>query len=136
MSSSKTSRRPTGPERGNSLDKGLFWVFTLDVKPGQFEPFKGLVAQIVAATAQEPGTLAYQYAASDDQNTVHIYERYRDSVAFVTHVEQTFGGFAERFLSFVSVRSLVVYGEPDAAARKALDSFNATYMNLFNGFSR
>jgi autoinducer 2-degrading protein len=95
-----------------------------------------LFAQIVAATAQEPGTLAYQYAASEDRNTVHIFERYRDSAAFVRYVEQTFGGFAERFLSFVSVRSLVVYGEPDAAARKALYSFNATYMNLFDGFSR
>jgi autoinducer 2-degrading protein len=114
----------------------LFWMFTLDVKPGKFDDFKTLVADIVAATQQEPGTLAYQYAASEDQRTVHIYERYRDSEAFVVHVEQTFGGFAEHFLSLVSVRSLVVYGTPNAAARSALDTFNATYMNLFDGFTR
>jgi quinol monooxygenase YgiN len=118
------------------LDKDLFWLFTLDVKPGRLAGFKELVAQIVAATALEPGTLAYQYAVSEDGNTVHIFERYRDSASFVTHVEQTFGGFAERFLSYVTVRSLIVYGEPDAAARKALDTFGATYMHLFNGFSR
>ncbi|MGK5078711.1 putative quinol monooxygenase [Janthinobacterium sp. HLX7-2] len=114
----------------------LFWLFTLKVQPGKFDAFKNLVADIVAASSKEPGTLAYQYAVSDDQGTVHIYERYRDSQAFVDHVEHTFGGYAERFLSLVSVESLVVYGAPNVQARKALDSFNATYMTLFDGFAR
>jgi quinol monooxygenase YgiN len=118
------------------MDNDLFWLFTLDVKRGKFDEFKGLVADIVASTRHEPGTLAYQYAVSDDQQTVHIYERYRDSEAFVVHVEQTFAGYAERFLSLVAVRSLVVYGTPNAQARQALDTFNATYMNLFDGFAR
>jgi hypothetical protein len=30
--------------------------------------------------------------------------------AFVSHVEQAFSAFAERFLSMVNVASLVVYG--------------------------
>ena len=118
------------------MDKDLFWLFTLDVKPGKFDEFKDLVAGIVALTQQEQGTLAYQYAVSEDQHTIHIYERYRDSEAFVVHVEQTFAGYAERFFSLVSVRSLVVYGTPNAEARRALDTFGATYMNLFDGFAR
>lgn len=122
--------------RGNSLDKEFISLFTLDVKAGQLDAFKSLVAQIVAATSQEHGVLTYQYAVGDDGKQAHIIERYRNSAAFVTHVEGTFGGFAERFLSFVSVRALVVYGNPDAAAREALDSFGATYMEVFDGFSR
>ena len=114
----------------------LYWVFTLDVKPGQLPAFRSLVTEIVAASAKEAGTLAYQYSISADQKTIHIFERYRDSQAFVSHVEQTFGGYAERFLSMVTIASLVVYGNPDAQARKALDSFNATYMTLFDGFAR
>lgn len=114
----------------------LFWVFTLNIKRGKFAEFKHLVSDIVAATLNEPGTLAYQYAVSDDQRTVHIYERYQNSEAFVVHVEQTFAGYAERFLSLVCVESLVVYGAPNAQARKALDTFNASYMTLFDGFSR
>ncbi|WP_206077467.1 putative quinol monooxygenase [Massilia sp. HP4] len=46
------------------MDNDLFWIFTLDVKPGQLAPFKALVRQIVDATSREPGTLAYQYAVS------------------------------------------------------------------------
>ena len=114
----------------------LYWVFTLNVKPGRFEEFRALVADIVAASREEPGTLAYQYSVNADETTVHIFERYRDSDAFVAHVEQTFGGYAERFLSMVTIASLVVYGNPNAAARKALDSFNASYMTLFDGFAR
>ncbi|MGI4848909.1 MAG: putative quinol monooxygenase [Janthinobacterium lividum] len=114
----------------------LFWVFTLQVNPGKYQEFKTLVSAIVAATSREPATLAYQYSVNADQSVVHIYERYQNSDAFVRHVEQTFGGFAERFLSLVVVSSLVVYGAPTAEARKALDTFNATYMTLFDGFSR
>lgn len=118
------------------MDKELFWVFTLELKPGQLNAFKTMVSEIVPLARQEPGTLAYQWSLNHDQSIAHIYERYSDSDAFVAHVEQTFGAFAERFMSMVNVLSLVVYGEPDAACRKALDTFNASYMTLLDGFSR
>jgi autoinducer 2-degrading protein len=114
----------------------LFWIFTLQVKPGRYDEFKRLVSAIVTASEKESGTLAYQYSVNHDHSVVHIYERYRDSDAFVSHVSQTFGAFAPHFLSLVSVSSLVVYGSPSAEARQALDAFNATYMTVFDGFSR
>lgn len=114
----------------------LYWVFTLHVEPGKFAAFRTLVADIVIASHQEPGTLAYQYSVSADETTVHIFERYRDSDAFVVQVEQTFAPHAERFRQLVTVASKVVYGKPNAAARTALDCFNATYMTLFDGFAR
>lgn len=90
----------------------------------------------MTSARQEPSTLAYEYAASEDHRAAHIYERYRDSDAFITHFEQTFAGYAVRFRSLVFVRSIVVYGTPNAQARQALEAFNATYMNLFGGFTR
>ena len=110
------------------MDNDLFWLFTLKIRPGKLDAFKRLVSQIVLATHEEPGTLAYQYAVNDDQTIVHIYERYRNSEAFVVHVELTFAAYAEEFLSLVWIESLVVYGAPNAEARKALDTFDATYM--------
>jgi quinol monooxygenase YgiN len=114
----------------------LYWVFTLNVKPGKFAEFRSLVTSIVADSHEEPGTLAYQYSVSADEKTVHIFERYRNSDAFVAHVEQTFSRHAARFLELVTIASLVVYGNPNASARKALDNFNATYMTIFDGFAR
>jgi quinol monooxygenase YgiN len=94
------------------------------------------VAPLVAATKEEPGALAYEYNVSDDESTIHIFERYRDSNAVVAHVEQTFAQFAERFLALATVTGFVVYGSPNAEARKILDGFGAVYMTPFDGFTR
>jgi hypothetical protein len=32
----------------------LYWVFTLDVKPGRFQEFRALVADIVPQAAKNP----------------------------------------------------------------------------------
>lgn len=110
-------------------------LFSLAVKPSDFPEFKALIAQIVAATKQEPGTLVYEYSVNEDNSTAHILERYKaDSV--VSHVDTTFAPFGERFLELCSITSLVVYGTPDAEIRKRLDPFGAVYMTPFDGFSR
>ena|SRR5579864_2326156 len=114
----------------------IYWIFTVSVKPGQFDEFKQLVAQIVRETKKEPDALAYEYSMSSDQTTVHVFERYRDSAAVVKHIEQTFGPFAERFMSLVVAKGLVVYGTPNEEARKRLDGLGAACMTIFDGFSR
>jgi quinol monooxygenase YgiN len=111
-------------------------VFSLEVQPGKFDEFKQLVAQIVSLASAESGTIMYEYSASPDGNTAHIVERYRDSRAIVEHVEQTFGPYAERFLSLVQVKGLVVYGNPDTGARQKLNAFAPIYLTQFDGFKR
>jgi len=114
----------------------ISWLVTVIVKPGQLAAFKQVVALLVAATKEEPGTLAYEYNVSDDESTVHVFERYRNSTAVVAHVEQTFAQFAERFIALATITGVVVYGSPNAEARKILDGFGAVYMTPFDGFTR
>lgn len=114
----------------------IYWVCVFKIKPEQFDEFKQVVAPLVAATKQEPGALAYEYNVSDDRTTIHILEHYRNSDAVVSHVQQTFAKFAERFTALATVASFVVYGVPGPEARKILDSFGADYMIPFDGFSR
>lgn len=110
-------------------------LFTLAIKPGDFPEFKALIAQIVVATLQEPGTLVYEYSVNEDQTVAHILERYNVE-AVVSHVDTTFAPFGKRFLELCTITSLVVYGTPDAEIRKRLDPFGAVYMTPFYGFSR
>ncbi len=110
-------------------------LFTLAVKSAEFAEFKALIATIVTATRTEPGTLVYEYSASEDTSTVHILERY-NADAVVSHVDTTFAPFGQRFLELCTITSLVVYGTPDAEIRKRLDPFGAVYMTPFDGFSR
>ena len=40
----------------------------------------------------------YEWAISDDHQVCHAYERYRDSAAFMTHLESFGANFAARFM--------------------------------------
>ncbi|WET16431.1 antibiotic biosynthesis monooxygenase [Yersinia intermedia] len=110
-------------------------VFNLTINDGQFPAFKELVSHVVEATRKEPGTLSYVYSVSEDQQTAHIVERYRQQ-GLVSHVDHTFAPFAETFLSLVTITGLTVHGEPDEEIRKRLDPFGAVYMKPFDGFTR
>jgi quinol monooxygenase YgiN len=123
------------PKEFAAMHPYISCLFSLKVNPSDFPEFKALIARIVAATREEPGTLVYEYSVNEDHSTAHILERYTaDSV--VSHVDTTFAPFGERFLELCSVTSLVVYGTPDAEIRKRLDPFGAVYMTPFDGFSR
>ena len=44
--------------------------------------------------------------------------------------------FAERFLGCVDPTRLMVYGDPSAMVRAALEGFGAAHMTQFAGFAR
>jgi len=95
-----------------------------------------LMQEMVASTQGEAGTLAYQWFASDDGTTVHIYERYASSAAVLEHL-QTFGAtFAGRFLAAVDLTRFVVYGTPSDEVQEGLSAFGPTYLGPFGGFVR
>jgi len=113
----------------------VFWVFTLAVQPAQYDPLTELVSQIVAAAENEPGTLEYDWSISADRKTLIVVERYADSQALLQHGKD-FGLFAKRFFTLAKPISLVVFGAPDAEAKKAIAGLHPVYMSTFDGFSR
>ncbi len=118
------------------MEGQVSWVIELAVKPGQLEAFKALMEEMVDGTSAEPTTLGYEWFISGDSGTVHIYEKYADSEAMVSHVSGFMAKWAERFLAAVDVTRFTVYGSPDAAARELLDGFGAVYLGPWGGFSR
>ena len=114
----------------------VHWVITGAVEPGDLAKFKQVVAELVDETRKEAGSLDYRYSVADDQSTVNIFERYRDSDALVFHVTQTFGPYAEKFLALLKLTRLVVYGTPSTEAKNLLAAFGPVYMTEFDGFSR
>jgi quinol monooxygenase YgiN len=99
----------------------ISWVFELAINPGRFEDLKTLMADMVEATQKnEVGTLNYEWAISDDQQVCHVYERYRDSAAVMTHLESFGANFAARLREAVKPARLVVYGTPSAQVKDGL----------------
>lgn len=115
----------------------VHWVLELSVKPGKLDGFKALMAEMVEATqANEPDTTHYEWFISADEQSVHIYERYRDSAAVMTHMT-TFGDkYAERFLDAVQPSRFVVYGNPSEEVMNTLGPIGAVHMPQIGGFAR
>ena len=113
------------------------WILDLKIKDGEIDNAKALMREMVDATkANEPGTLNYEWYASDDGATIHIYERYADSAATMTHLGAFGEKFAERFLAILEPTRFVVYGDPSAEVREALAPMGAVHMAHIGGFTR
>jgi len=118
------------------LESHVSWVIELAVKDGELGSFTELMHEMVAGTSEEPNTLAYEWYVSEDEGTVHIFEKYADSDAMIMHVTGFLGKWAARFLECVDPTRFVVYGNPSPAARELLAGFGPTYLGPWGGFSR
>ncbi|MGI9491906.1 MAG: putative quinol monooxygenase [Geminicoccaceae bacterium] len=113
------------------------WVLELNIKDGKFDAFEALMNEMVAATnANEPDALAYEWFVSDDRKSCHIYERYADSAAVMTHLGNFGAHFAKPFLDALEPTRLTVYGCPSDEAKGALAGLNAAFMEGIGGYSR
>jgi quinol monooxygenase YgiN len=115
------------------------WVNELAVKEGKLETFRELMEEMVTGARTQPGTLTYEWYISPDRGSVHVVETYADSEAVVAHhVSEGFfmQNWARRFAECVNVTRVVVYGDPNPAARVILDRLGATYHSTWGGFSR
>ncbi len=115
----------------------VYWILEVTVKPGEADNFTAVMNDMVEATqANEPDTLNYEWTLSADGATCHIYERYADSAAVMTHLASFGANFADRILAAVEPTRFTVYGDPSTDVREALGAFGPAYMTPCAGFSR
>ena len=119
---------------GHSADD-VHWHITMTVNSGKAEAVKPLLDRMVTATqTNEPGALTYDYMGEGDQ--VHIYERYADNAAAMTHMGNFGANFAGEFLETFTITSVVVYGPAGDDLKEGLAPFSPTYFPQISGFSR
>lgn len=119
------------------MSNDVYWVFELNIKPGQLDNMKALMDEMVEATqTNEPKAINYEWFISEDETTCHIYERYTDSAAVMTHLGNFGQNFAKRFFAVAEPKRQVVYGNPNDEVRKALGRGGAVFMGPLGGFTR
>ena len=113
------------------------WMFELAVREGREAEFQTLMAEMAKATERnEPGTLEYEWFLSADGRQVHLWERYVDSAAALTHLK-TFGDrFMRRFFDVLAPVRITIYGAAGEAVRAAMGDLNPPVMPRAAGFSR
>ncbi len=118
------------------MSKAVSWNLRLSLREGRLGEARALMDEMVASTRNEAGALGYEWFLDRDGTTCHILERYADSDAVMAHLGVFGARFAERFLQCFTPTGLVVYGDPSAEARAALDGFGAAYLGTWGGFVR
>ena len=119
------------------MSENVSWVIQLNIKPGQLDGFKTLMTEMVDATkTHESGALSYEWYLNESGSACHIYEKYADSAAMMTHLGAFGENFAERFMGHCEPTGLNVYGNPSEDVRTALKDFGAVHFSHIGGFTR
>ena len=117
------------------MTTAISWVFEAAVKPDGLDEYRALAREISADNeAAEPNQVIFEWYI--DHRDVHIYERYTDSAAALSHVERFVANFAERFLSLCTPTRMSVYGEPSDELKAAIAGFNPRYFGTVAGHAR
>ena len=109
-------------------------VLSFEINDGQEDAFQALMADMVASTETEDGTLNYEWYRSG--NTVQTFERFADNDAMMVHLNAFGEKFVGRFVEAVTVNGLTIYGPADERVHEAADGFGAVYLTQTGGFTR
>ena len=119
------------------MNDNVYWLLEVTIKAGELDNFKALMKEMVEATqANEPNTLNYEWTITEDSQSCHIYERYADSAATMTHLGTFEEKFEERLVAAVEPTRFVVYGTPNNEVKESLSGLDAVFMTPFGGFAR
>jgi len=110
--------------------------YTGEILPGQMDNFKQVATKLVAAVAEEPGTLMYEFSLRPDGKTFDLVALYQSSDAAIAHVKHVFGQYAKEIGEVQKPTGVVVYGNPTEQAKQAFGGGDAAYETPIAGFVR
>ena len=97
-------------------------IARLKIHPGKLEEFKRLAAKCMESVrTRDTGTLQYDWFFSRDYSECLVYERYRDSEAFLEHITNL--GEAMAALFETCSGSGEICGTPSPELMKALEGW-------------
>lgn len=117
------------------MDSQISMVVELQVNEGQLDALKAVMEEMVEATRSEEGALSYEWHISEDESTVHVYERYADSDAAVAHGRNAMQ-FLPKMIAAGKPARVSAYGEPSDEVRQMFGAMGATWYGNFGGFVR
>ncbi|MCO4794239.1 MAG: antibiotic biosynthesis monooxygenase [Bacteriovoracaceae bacterium] len=119
------------------MTENVSWVIQMNINSGKLEDFKTLMTEMVNSTNEfEPGALNYEWYLNGEGTNCHIYERYENSAATLTHLGNFGEKFAGRFMELATPTGITVYGNPSAEVREGLKGLGAVHYDQIGGFRR
>jgi hypothetical protein len=91
---------------------------------------------VEATQADELNAMNYEWFITEDDKSCHIYERYSDSAAVMTHLGNFGAKFAGRFMAALKPTRIMVYGDASDEVKAALSGLGAVHLTFIGGFTR
>lgn len=113
----------------------IYWILKCDVNAGMQAGLNAVATKFCERTAGEEGVVAYEWSLSEDGKRLHVYERYSNSDAALTHLGNV-GPILDELFALVTPREIVCYGNASEAFRNAMKDFPMCYMKTFDGFHK
>jgi len=114
----------------------VYLVSRLAIEKGQSDAFKKHARELIAFVRDtQPGTLIYEWYLEQDENACTIVQSFRDSSAFVAHVENG-GEVTRQFLKTCRFIQVDFYGDVSDDLREMAKTWSAGIVPYHDGFSR
>jgi quinol monooxygenase YgiN len=109
----------------------LYWVLKATINEGQLEALQVLTKDLVKLTQAESGALAYEWSISEDQKSLHIYERYIDSEAALAHLANV-GEHLPKLMQLIAPTTMECYGPASNQFKQAVAGLPVVYFNIYD----
>lgn len=98
--------------------------------------FDVLMNELVEVAENEPGTLVYEWYATEDGRTWHILERYANAVEGDKHVKGFAENFAGRFFELIDGCEAIVSDNATPYIRGVIEGIAPLYVTQRAGHNR
>ena len=113
------------------VTENIYWTITGKVKDGELENMKKAIEAMVVATRIEDGAISYDFWLSDDDTTLYIHERYKDSEATLEHMKNV-GNLLPAFIGCVDLEPITIIGNCSTELKQAWEAFGAKHVKILN----
>lgn len=117
------------------MDSQVTLHLELKVNEGQLDLIKSVMAEMIESTEKEVGTLGYEWFISEDESTIHVFERYLDSDAAAVHSANV-TPLLPKMIPAVTVVKATAFGDPSDEYRQRMAGFGAAWFGTLGGFIR
>jgi quinol monooxygenase YgiN len=119
------------------MKKPVFFTVSLGIMDGRRPAFESTAREMVAATGQESGTLAYEFCVSDDGTQCRLLEGYIDADAAAAHLTgPVVTGLVPKLLESTTLEGFEVYGDTSPQLVQIVANFGARIFGNFHGYRR
>ena len=119
------------------LEQVVRLTVNMTVSDANLVAFKSLAQSMTEGSQSEPGTLGYEWFASNDGKRFRLVETYTDAAAVAAHfMGSVVQKYVPQLAALCKVDGFEIYGDPGPKVAAMASAFGATIFSYMLGINR